>query len=84
MAPTLVGSQYDYVILTVKITGWTMFKIHVYVISIASRDMLLYSLQFYIDLTMRDQKCLGIFYFFLPKQISGIKFTKTFKKLISN
>ena len=82
MAPTLVGSQYDYVILTVKITGWTMFKIHVYVISIASRDMLLYSLQFYIDLTMRDQKCLGIF--FLPKQISGIKFTKTFKKLISN
>ena len=83
MAPTLVGSQYDYVILTVKITGWTMFKIHVYVICIALRDMLLYSLRFYIDLTMRDQKCLGIF-FFLPKQISGIKFTKTFKKLISN
>ena len=83
MAPTLVGSQYDYVILTVKITGWTMFKIHVYVICIASRDMLLYSLRFYIDLTMRDQKCLGII-FFLPKQISGIKFTKTFKKLISN
>ena len=63
MAPTLVGSQYDYVIFTVKITGWTMFKIHVYVICIASRDMLLYSLQFYIDLTMRDQKCLGIFFF---------------------
>ena len=69
MAPTLVGSQYDYVILTVKITGWTMFKIHVYVICIASRDMLLYSLRFYIDLTMRDQKCLGIFFFFIKTDL---------------
>ena len=81
MTPTLVGSQYDYVIFTVKITGWTMFKIHVYVICIASRDMLLYSLRFYIDLTMRDQKCLGIFYFFFTKTDLRHKIHKNLQKI---